>query len=283
MMTPSLPSIQLGDYNVSAFSDGIFETKLDVAVGIDPAVLQRLTGKTPEDQIGIAVNAYLVEGRGIRALVDAGSGASMGPKLGHLPANLQAAGIGLNTITHVLLTHIHPDHSNGLIDSAGDAYFANAEVVVHETEIKFWVDRDLSQAAHDRQRHNMINAGKSFVPYASRTTRVQDGEFLPGIHAMMSPGHTPGHTTWTIEGGGDSLLIWGDTIHMAFLQLVDPRIHWAYDADPAMAIESRVHLLDRACTDRMHVAGMHLDFPGYGYVSRSEGRWFIDAASRDPD
>ncbi|MDB5580195.1 MAG: beta-lactamase protein, partial [Bradyrhizobium sp.] len=112
MNTPEQPSIRVGDFKITAFSDGVFETKLEVAVGIDPAKLQHLTGKTPADIIGIAVNAYLVEGRGIRALVDAGSGASMGPKLGHLPANLQAAGIGLETITHVLLTHIHPDHSN---------------------------------------------------------------------------------------------------------------------------------------------------------------------------
>jgi len=266
------------DFKITAFSDGVFETKLEVAVGIDPADLLRQTGKTPDDEIGIAVNAYLVEGRGIRALVDAGSGASMGPRLGRLPANLQAAGIGLDTITHILLTHIHPDHSNGLIDAAGDAYFPKAEVVVQETEIKFWVDRDLSQAAHERQRRNMANARKSLAPYASRTTRVHDGEFLPGIHAQMSPGHTPGHNTWTIEGGRDSLLIWGDTIHMAFLQLIDPRVHWAYDFDPAMAIRSRLELLDQACADKMRVAGMHLEFPGYGYVGKAADRWSIDPA-----
>jgi hypothetical protein len=72
--SPSSHSIRIGDYTVTAFSDGEFETKLDVAVGIDPESLQRITGKTPMDLIEIAVNVYLLEGRGIRALVDAGSG-----------------------------------------------------------------------------------------------------------------------------------------------------------------------------------------------------------------
>jgi glyoxylase-like metal-dependent hydrolase (beta-lactamase superfamily II) len=263
---------------ITAFSDGEFETKLEVAVGIDWEALQRITGKTPADLIDIPVNAYLVEGRGIRALVDAGSGVSLGPKLGKLSANLRGAGVRLETITHILLTHIHPDHSNGLIDGVGHPYFPNAEIVVQETEIKFWIDRDLSQAAHERQRHNMINARKAFAPYASRTTRIENGEFLPGIHALMSPGHTPGHNTWTIEGGGDSLIIWGDTIHMAFLQLIDPRITWAYDSDPAMAVESRLRLFGRVHADRTRIAGMHLDFPGFGCVRKDASRWFIDAA-----
>jgi glyoxylase-like metal-dependent hydrolase (beta-lactamase superfamily II) len=276
--SPSSHSIRIGDYTVTAFSDGEFETKLDVAVGIDPESLQRITGKTPMDLIEIAVNVYLLEGRGIRALVDAGSGVSLGPKLGKLPTNLSAAGIAFETITHVLLTHIHPDHSNGLIDARGNPYFPNAEIVVQETEIKFWVDRDLSQAAHDRQRHNMMNARRALAPYASRTTRVEDGEILPGVHMQMSPGHTPGHSTWTIEGGGDSLMIWGDTIHMAFLQLIDPHITWAYDSDPAMAIESRLRLLDRVRADQTRIAGMHLDFPGLGRVRKDPSRWFIDVA-----
>jgi glyoxylase-like metal-dependent hydrolase (beta-lactamase superfamily II) len=275
-MNAERPMLRLGDYTVTAFSDGVFETSLDVTVGVDKALTQRMSGKSLTDPVFLSVNAYLVEGRGVRALVDAGSGDTMGPELGKLPANLRAAGISLDSITHILLTHIHPDHSNGLIDGAGQPYFPNAEVVVQETEIKFWVDRDLSVAAHERQRRNMINAKRSLAPYAARTTRINDGEFLPGVHALMSPGHTPGHNTWTIEGGGDSLIIWGDTIHMDFLQLIDPRIAFVFDTDPAMAVESRLRLLDRVRADRMQIAGMHLDFPGFGRVRRDASRWFID-------
>ena len=273
----SAPSLKIGDYTVTAFSDGVFETSIDVTVGVDKAMTQKLSGKSLTDPVFLSVNAFLVEGRGVRALVDAGTGDTMGPELGKLPENLVAAGVPLDTITHILLTHIHPDHSNGLIDGAGAAWFPKAEVVVQEDEIKFWNDRDLSLAAHDRQRKNMINARRSLAPYANRTTRIGDGEFLPGIHAMKSPGHTPGHNTWTIEGGRDSLIIWGDTIHMAFMQLQRPEIAFIFDTDPELAVKSRLRLLDRVAADRTRVAGMHLDFPGFGYVRRGKDRWFIDA------
>jgi glyoxylase-like metal-dependent hydrolase (beta-lactamase superfamily II) len=271
------PTLKIGDYTVTAFSDGVFETSIDVTVGVDKEMTQRISGKSLTEPVFLSVNAFLVEGRGVRALVDAGTGDTMGPELGKLPENLVAAGVPLDSITHILLTHIHPDHSNGLIDGAGAAWFPKAEVVVQEDEIRFWNDRDLSQAAHDRQRKNMVNARRSLAPYANRTTRIGDGEFLPGIHAMKSPGHTPGHNTWTIEGGGDSLIIWGDTIHMAFMQLQRPEIAFIFDTDPEQAVKSRLRLLDRVASDRTRVAGMHLDFPGFGFVRRGKDRWFIDA------
>lgn len=270
-------AIKLGDYTVTAYSDGIFETTIDVTVNVDKRVTQDLSGKSLTDPVYLAVNAFLVEGRGIRALVDAGSGDSMGPELGKLPDNLRAAGVAPDTITHVLLTHIHPDHSNGLIDGAGQAWYPNAELVVQDDEMKFWCERELSEAAHERQRTNMVRARTSVAPYAKRTTRIGNGEFLPGIHAQKSPGHTPGHNTWIIEGGGDSLIIWGDTIHMAFLQLARPDIAFIFDVDPEQAVKSRLRLLDQVSSDRIRIAGMHLDFPGYGYVRRAEGRYFIEA------
>jgi len=270
-------SIKLGDYTVTAFSDGLFETTIDVTVNVDKTLTQALSGKSLTDPVYLSVNAFLVEGRGIRALVDAGSGNTMGPELGKLPNNLRAAGVTLGSITHVLLTHIHPDHSNGLIDGQGKAWYPNAELVVQDAEIKFWCERDLSQAAHERQRTNMIRARAAFAPYAKRTTRIENREFLPGIHAQMSPGHTPGHNTWIIEGDGKSLMIWGDTIHMAFLQLARPDIAFVFDVDPEQAVKSRLRLLDQVSSDRIRIAGMHLDFPGYGFVSRRDGRYFIEA------
>lgn len=270
-------AIKIGDYTVTAYSDGLFQTTIDVTVGIDKNLTQEISGKSLTDPVYLSVNAFLVEGRGTRALVDAGSGDTMGPALGKLPDNLRAAGVALESITHVLLTHIHPDHSNGLIDGAGRAWFPNAALVVQEAEMKFWCERDLSQAAHERQRTNMIRARASVAPYAKRTTRIGNGEFLPGIHAQASPGHTPGHNSWIIEGGGESLIIWGDTIHMAFLQLARPDIAFIFDVDPAQAVTSRLRLLDQVAADRTRIAGMHLDFPGYGFVTRRDGRYFIDA------
>lgn len=269
-------SIRVGDFTVTAFSDGLFETTIESMVGVDRETAQKLSGRTASEAVYIPVNVFLLEGRDLRVLFDAGTGTTFGPALGHLPSNLRAAGVPLDSITHVLMTHIHPDHSDGLIDEAGNKWFPNAEIVIHEDEIKFWVDRDLSQAAHERQRGSMLNARKAFAPYSRQTTRVRDGEFMSGFVAEKSPGHTPGHTAWTVESGNDSLIIWGDTIHMASMQLARPEITWKYDVDPAMAVRSRQRLLDRVSADKTRVAGMHLDFPGYGFVNRHEHGYFFD-------
>src|SRR5271165_6420908 len=107
-------TIRIGDYQITAFSDGLFQTTIEAMVGVDKETTQKLSGKTLTEPVYLAVNAFLVEGRGMRALIDAGTGTTFGPALGHLPVNLRAAGVALDSITHVLLTHIHPDHSNGL-------------------------------------------------------------------------------------------------------------------------------------------------------------------------
>ncbi|MGE3644565.1 MAG: MBL fold metallo-hydrolase [Beijerinckiaceae bacterium] len=277
MNTQQNHSITIGDYTVTALSDGTFQTTIDVTVGVDKEMTQRISGKSLTDPVYLAVNAFLIEGRGIRALVDAGTSDTMGPALGKLPENLRAAGVDPSTITHVLLTHIHPDHSNGLIDSAGAPWFPKAELVVQDEEYRFWIERDLNEAAHERQRGNMVRARASVAPYAKQTTRISDGEFLPGVIAQKAPGHTPGHNTWIVEGGGDSLMIWGDTIHMAFLQLQNPEIAFIYDTDPQQAIASRKRLLDQTSADGTRIAGMHLDFPGFGYVKRRGAGYAIEA------
>ena len=123
----------------------------------------------------------------------------------------------------------------------------------------------------------LANSKRALGPYAKRTTRIRDGEFLPGVIAMKSPGHTPGHNCWIIEGGGDSLMIWGDTIHMSFLQLERPECAWGFDFDPAMSVKSRLAVLDQVSADKTRIAGMHLDFPGFGFVKKRGGRYFIEA------
>ncbi|MCC2095761.1 MAG: MBL fold metallo-hydrolase [Hyphomicrobiales bacterium] len=270
------PSIKIGDYTVTAYSDGRFQTTIDTTTGVDKQMTQVISGKSLTDPVYLSVNAFLIEGKDIRALVDAGTGDTMGPSLGKLPENLTAAGVAPDTITHVLLTHIHPDHSNGLIDSGGQPWFPKAQVIVQDEEYRFWVERDLDEAHHERQRGNMQRARSAFAPYARQTTRIGDGEFLPGIVAQKSPGHTPGHTAWTVEGNGDSVMIWGDTIHMAFLQLQNPGIAFIFDVDPEQAVTSRKRLLDQAATDRTRIAGMHLDFPGFGYVKRRGSGYAIE-------
>jgi glyoxylase-like metal-dependent hydrolase (beta-lactamase superfamily II) len=85
---------------------------------------------------------------------------------------------------------------------------------------------------------------------------------------MLLPGHTPGHTGWFIQSGGESLLIWGDLVHLAAIQVPRPDTGLIYDVDPRMACATRKRMFDRVAADRLRIGGAHLDFPGFGYIVR---------------
>jgi glyoxylase-like metal-dependent hydrolase (beta-lactamase superfamily II) len=172
---------------------------------IAPANVERLLAATTlRDPQRPTVTAFLL-GRDDRvALVDVGAGASMGADCGHLLGNLRAAGIVPEQVDMVILTHIHPEHSNGLVGAAGAAVFPRAELVIPREDFKFWVETDPDTAA-ERFRRNMMAARRAIAPYRERIRLIDDEEAMPGVAALPLPGHTPGHTGWMVESeGGES-------------------------------------------------------------------------------
>jgi glyoxylase-like metal-dependent hydrolase (beta-lactamase superfamily II) len=264
----SVSSLRIGDFTVSAISDGVLAAPLDVVLGMQRSEVEQLAGKQPGEPAMLAVNAFLVERDGRRMLIDTGSGNTMGPTLGRLAQNLRALGVAPERIETIFLTHLHPDHSNGLVDDAGKALYPNAEVVLHEQEARFWLDRDPSTGNGERVSRNIAKAAVTTAPYRSRMRTVGDGEAVPGISAVLLAGHTPGHTGWLIQSGGDAVLVWGDVVHLAAIQLVRPNTGLIYDVDPVAACATRARTFDRVVAERLKVAGAHLDFPGFGTIVR---------------
>ena len=262
----SAQSKTIGDIAVTALSDGVLAAPLDVVLGMDKAEIEALAGR--KDSLPIAVNAFLLRLSGQWALVDTGSGNSMGPTLGKLPDSLRAHGVAPDEIGTIFLTHLHPDHSNGLVDDAGQAVYPNAEIILHETEAGFWLDRDPSTGASERIRRNIAKTAVTTGPYRKRMRTVGDGEAVPGVSAVLLAGHTPGHTGWLIQSGGDGLLIWGDVVHFASIQIARPDTGLVYDVDPLAACATRRRMFDRVAADKLAVAGAHMDFPGFGTIVR---------------
>ena len=178
-------------------------------------------------------------------------------------------------IKDVVVTHMHPDHSNGLLDVDGNRFFENAELVVSERDVDHWHDDAAMSAANESQRARYFReARKQIAPYMDRRKNAL-GEVLPGVRAIDLSGHTPGHTGYLIESGKHSLLIWGDICHVPDIQMKKPEVTMAFDTDPEAAVLARRRTFDMVSQDRILVAGMHLHFPGFSYVKVEDGAYRI--------
>jgi glyoxylase-like metal-dependent hydrolase (beta-lactamase superfamily II) len=172
---------------------------------------------------------------------------------------------------------LHRDHSNGLIDEAGRAVFPNAEIVLHEEEARFYLDRTFTAADPERWRQGAEEARRNTAPYRDRMRRIREGEVLPGVTPVLLPGHTPGHTGWMLQSRGERLLIWGDIIHIAAIQIPRPDAALVFDVDADLARLTRRRTFDWVADERLTVAGAHLDFPGFGTIVRDGNGYRYDA------
>ncbi len=268
---------QIGGLELKAFSDGILKTSTEFVLGMEQPQAKSLTGANDEGAVFIPVNNFLFQKDGATVLIDAGAGDTMQATLGRLPANLASAGHGPETITHIILTHIHPDHANGLVDAAGAALFPNAEILVHAQEFDFWMaenDGSENDTIKRQRARNKIN----LAPYLDRVRRMRDGEVVLGCSPMLAPGHSPGHTCWRIGEGRDAFVAWGDLVHFSDIQIGHPDVAVKYDLDPDLARRSRLRMLDMVAADGLAVAGAHVAAPGLGYLTRRGTGYEFSAA-----
>jgi hypothetical protein len=67
-------------------------------------------------------------------------------------------------------------------------------------------------------------------------------------------------------------------IHLPGVQFAIPEASVIYDLDSYAAAAARRRVLDMVATDRIPVAGVHLDFPGYGRVAAATNGRYVFAA-----
>lgn len=267
---PGVYRTRIGEVEVTALSDGWLELGLELFPGADPAAVRAFQEAAflPGGALRTSLNTYVLNLGDRLILVDAGAGGAFGPTAGHLANHLAAAGIDPVNIDMVVLTHMHPDHIGGVVGAEGKALFPNAELVVHAAEWDYWHD-DAARAAVPDDIKAMFDGIREAAKVFSRMRRFDDGaEIVPGLTAVPLPGHTPGHTGFRLSSDGESLLIWGDVVHAPVMQFARPDWGIAFDVDPDQARQTRSQILAQVADERTLVAGMHLDFPGLGHVTR---------------
>lgn len=269
---------RVGDFRCAVVSDGAFVNGGPVGAtfatnaapdAVDAVLAERFL---PASGARLHFNAVYVDTGRDKVLIDAGSGASFGPTAGLLPANLRAAGVEPGEIDTLIISHAHPDHLFGILDADGKPVFPSARVLVGEAEHAFWTGpADLSKAAMAPEFKRAVTEGarKHLAGVRDRTELVQPArELVPGVTALATPGHTPGHLSFVLSSAGKQLFLTYDTVHHHGLALPHPEWKVGFDADPDLAVETRKRTLDHVATDRMPVLAYHFPFPGLGHVAR---------------
>ncbi|WP_082525022.1 MBL fold metallo-hydrolase [Pseudorhodoferax sp. Leaf274] len=268
---PAFYRMPLGDFQVTALSDGTVKLPLDAIMSNIPAgrarqLLDAAFESTPPEA---SVNAFLVHTGDRLLLVDAGAGKLFGAGAGHLLENLKAAGYAPGDIDAVLLTHLHKDHSGGLAVD-GRRLFPRATVYVHKAERDFRFDLQAEAKAPPGARPSFAEAREALSPYEAAGKVVLfegEGELFQGVRTRAAHGHTPGHTLYEVESRGARILFIGDIIHAGAVQFPHPEATIAFDTDPHAAASDRAALLRDLAAGKTLVGAAHISFPGLGYVA----------------
>ncbi len=261
-------SARRGDRAISVLSDGAFEMpRAMLARDLSPETIARDTGAS--GPITNVLNVTCLR-QGDRVVVfDCGSGANFLPGTGKLAASLEAAGIAPDAVTHVLFTHLHPDHFWGALDDFDTPLFPNAKWMADRREVAFWTDPKVYERLPE-DRHAFAAGAQRIVKALGDALERKDAgsEWLPGIAALDTAGHTPGHVSFELGGEGGPVFVLGDALTHAVASFAHPEWRPASDVDPDRAVAARKALLDRAAAERAQVIGYHLE-GAIGRVERS--------------
>ena len=221
------------------------------------------------DQVEPPCNLTLLQDGERTVLFDAGSGPGFMPSAGAIVDSLDAMGVAPEDVTHVIFTHAHPDHLWGVLDDFDDPLFFEAEHMISQAEWDYWSDPDTVNTIGELRASFAVGAARRLGAIAEQMTFFSDqDEVIPGVLAHLTPGHTPGHTSFEIRHGGAAVMVGGDAIgnhHVAFAR---PEWPSGSDHDPDLGAETRQRLLDRLVENDIALLGFHLPDGGLGRVER---------------
>jgi glyoxylase-like metal-dependent hydrolase (beta-lactamase superfamily II) len=267
---PGYYRMTLGDFEITALCDGTFMAPLDkLLTNTTPAKTDKaLAAAFLAIPVETSVNGFLINTGTKLVLVDTGAGSYFVPTTGNLLVSLKASGYTPEQIDEVYITHMHPDHIGALL-SGGKLTFPNAIIRADKHESDYWVSQAHLDAAPADGKGGYQHAIESLGPYiAAGKFKPFDGdtELVPGIKALASRGHTPGHTSYIVESKGQKLALWGDLIHAAAVKFPTPSVTIAFDTDSKAAAVQREKAFLDAAKKGYWVAGAHLPFPGIGHL-----------------
>ena len=282
---------KIGDFQPTVISDGYGPIPVGPILAMNASEAELapvLKANFMQPVIQSTNNMLVVDTGRERILVDTGFGEKLGPSFGSFPglqANLRRAGITLESIDLVVISHCHLDHIGGLVTKSGALAFPKAQFVFVDTEWNYWTgdryESDVNRSPMpDPFKQATIGAARGNLPPVADRSRFvkQGGEITGDVHYIAAPGHSPSHAAILFTSGKEQFMHMGDIAHNPVTSLQRPDWTPVFDYEPAQAIKSRKAILDRVATDQIMVMGYHFPFPAIGHIVRHDTAYHWEAA-----
>jgi glyoxylase-like metal-dependent hydrolase (beta-lactamase superfamily II) len=290
---PGFYRYKVGSYECTSINDGArtfpMPDKFVTNVPKDEALDAADAAYMPKGMVTIPFNPQLINTGSKLVLIDTGNGvANLEPSkgaVGRTLRNLAAAGVDPKSIDIVLLSHLHPDHTNGLRALDGSLAFPNAEIMVPAKDWEFWTSEQNAAKAQSSEmmKNYFANVKKTFAGIETKVTKYESGkEVAPGITSIATPGHTPGHTSFAVASGNSKVLIQSDVTNIPEFFLRNPDWHVVFDLDPDLAQQTRHKFYDMAAAEKATVVGFHFTFPSVGHVEKDGARYRLIPSAWNP-
>ena len=277
---PSFYRYKVGDIQVTVVSDGRFTFPLQDSFITNAkkeevnAVLENAF--LPRDIFTIYFAPLVINTGGKLVVIDTGNGPVARQKVktnGAFAENMAAAGFDPNAVDMVVISHFHTDHVNGLLSADGTPAFPNAEVLVPALEHKYWTDAGEESRAPTPRIADIFKGVRRVIGNAEVAKRLRtyewDKEVIPGVLAVGTPGHTPGHTSHIVTSGASKVYVQADVTHAPFLFARHPGWHAFYDHEPVQAEATRRKVYDMLSAEKIMVQGFHYPFPSVAHVEKT--------------
>jgi glyoxylase-like metal-dependent hydrolase (beta-lactamase superfamily II) len=273
--------IALGDAELVTLSDGNLTLPAEFIFG--PAPQDALAALAPDLGIDLSApltppcNVTLLRVGDRRILFDCGAGSTFQASAGRLLDALDAEGLVPDDITDVIFTHGHPDHLWGVLDDFDEPLFLNASHKMGRTERDYWIDPNTVDTIGEARASFAAGASRRIDTMGDMLETFEDGaEVAPGVTAVATPGHTPGHMSFAISSGGSNVMVIGDAVSNDHVAMARPDWPSGSDQDVETGAATRARLLDQLATDGMLAVGFHMEGGGLGRVERAgDGYRFV--------
>ena len=290
---PGFYRYKVGSYECTSINDGARSFPLpDTFVKNVPkeqALAAAEAAYMPKGMVTVPFNPQLINTGSKLVLIDTGNGvaaleASKGAA-GRTLQNLAAAGVDPKSVDVVLMSHLHPDHTNGIRAADNSMAFPNAEIMVPAKDWEFWMSDDNAAKAESNamMKGYFANVRKTYAGIENKVTKYDwDKEVVTGITSIAAPGHTPGHTAFAVVSGNSKVLIQSDVTNIPEFFLRNPDWHVAFDVDPMVAQATRHKFYDMASAEKALVVGFHFTFPSIGHVEKDGSKYRLVPVAWNP-